>query len=250
MPTPFMHMAFAQRLMADPVLPGEVRNLLDSAWGTFLLGNIAPDARVSSGISRADTHFFEYGPVIDPSPGTAMLTRHIDLHRAAINNREKIAFVAGYLAHLAMDEVWCTDLLFPCFIQKPRWESQPVSIFMLHILLGYLDECDRQKLPDSDYDPLQTATPNAWLPFMSDEALVGWRDLIATQLAPGAESQTFEIFGKRIGLTAAEIAEFIHDETRMNSGLWEKLSPQQVELVGEAMYEAGRRAVLNYFAAE
>ena len=42
MPTPFMHMALAQRLIADPALPGATRDLLRASWGTFLLGSIAP----------------------------------------------------------------------------------------------------------------------------------------------------------------------------------------------------------------
>ena len=45
MPTPFMHMALAERLIADPVLPAGLRDLLVSNWGAFLLGSIAPDAR-------------------------------------------------------------------------------------------------------------------------------------------------------------------------------------------------------------
>ena len=69
MPTPFMHMALARRLIADPSLPTTIRDLVQSAWGAFLLGSIAPDARISSGLDRANTHFFEYQPVIDPPPG-------------------------------------------------------------------------------------------------------------------------------------------------------------------------------------
>ena len=84
MPTPFMHLAFAKRLISDKTLPGSAHALLEASWGAFLLGSIAPDARVSSGLERSQTHFFEYLPKIDPPPVDVMLTRHAELKRSAI----------------------------------------------------------------------------------------------------------------------------------------------------------------------
>src|SRR5258708_39750816 len=115
MPTPFMHMAFAERLIADPVLPAGVRDLLVSNWGAFLLGSIAPDARVSSGIDRVGTHFFEYVPHIDPSAVQVMMTRHPELAGISLSEGGRRAFIAGYVAHLMMDQILCTALLFPVF---------------------------------------------------------------------------------------------------------------------------------------
>ena len=83
MPTPFMHLAFAQRVIDDSALPMAYRETLTAPenWGAFLLGSVAPDARVSSGIRRADTHFFEYTPTIPVPPFTVMLERFPDCHR-------------------------------------------------------------------------------------------------------------------------------------------------------------------------
>jgi hypothetical protein len=86
MPTPFMHMALAHRMSIDPLVPTDIRSALQSHWGAFLLGQIAPDARVSSGLQRAQTHFFDYGPVIDPPATRAMLTKHPDLRCAHIHD--------------------------------------------------------------------------------------------------------------------------------------------------------------------
>src|SRR5436190_432123 len=121
MPTPFMHMALAHRLMGDASFPENHKALLQAAWGPFLLGSIAPDARVSSGISRVDTHFFDYTPVIDPPPVVTMLARHPYLKREHLENSDQLAFVAGYVAHLAMDEVWSANLLYPAFIADSAW---------------------------------------------------------------------------------------------------------------------------------
>ncbi len=81
-----MHMAFAERVIADEALPPDARAASDAHWGAFLLGNIAPDARVSSGIRRADTHFFEYTPMIAMPPITAMLAQYPALNRAIVGS--------------------------------------------------------------------------------------------------------------------------------------------------------------------
>src|SRR5882724_7305584 len=129
MPTPFMHMALAERLLADPALPPAEHDLLADHWGAFLLGSIAPDARVSSGLDRVSTHFFEYLPKVDPPAVTAMLTRHPDLRRDQIDDAGRVAFVAGYAAHLAMDQVWCTDLLFPAFFHSD-WADNSTKLLV------------------------------------------------------------------------------------------------------------------------
>ncbi len=242
-----MHIAFARRLIADPVLPVTVQTLLKTAWGPFLLGNIAPDARVSSGISREQTHFFEYAPTVTPPPIPVMFSQHPELKREAVTRPDQAAFVTGYVAHLAMDVVWCTDMLFPNFLQKPLWDTSQESLLMLHVLLAYLDEYDRRQIDNGDYSALHAAAPDHWLPFIGDDALVGWRDVVAIQLAPDARSQTFAIFGQRIAKTEAEIEALVHDEPWMHDKLWAKLPPEQVEAVREAMYTAGRTAALGYF---
>src|SRR5689334_2305202 len=186
MPTPFMHMALAERLLADPVLPQPIHDLLAENWGAFLLGSIAPDARVSSGLDRVSTHFFEYLPKVDPPAVSAMLKKHKALRRIQITDNAHLIFVAGYAAHLAMDEIWCTELLFPGFFDS-NWGDSATKLLVLHVLLSHLDRRDRQLLPDNHYGLLSSAAPNGWLPFIDDDALVVWRDTIASQLAPGAK---------------------------------------------------------------
>ncbi|MEP7285735.1 MAG: zinc dependent phospholipase C family protein [Chloroflexota bacterium] len=246
MPTPFMHIALAQRLISDAELPSNIRTLLTAEWGAFLLGGIAPDARVSSGMDRGSTHFFEYGPTINPPPVEAMLSHHPDLKRAALHDNTRAAFVAGYTAHLTVDAVWSTDLLYPIFVNGGDWAPQPTKFLVLHALLASLDRHDRQLLLPSDYDKLAVTTPNHWLPFMSDEALTVWRDTVASQLAPGAESLTTEILGKRVSLTAAELTAFIDDEAQMNHLTWANVPPDKLAVVEETMYTETRATVIAY----
>ena len=246
MPTPFMHLAFAQRVSVDEMLPSVARELITEEWGAFLLGNIAPDARVSSGIHRADTHFFEYEPVIAIPPATVMLTRFPELARASVNSEARAVFVAGYAAHLAMDEIWCIELLFPHFMRP--WDDQFSSFRMLHMLLGYLDERDYQSLPMAvQHAALSVATPDDWLPFIPDSALIEWRNLIAGQMPPAGISQTLEILSQRIRSSADDMRSFITDPEKMALHLWRNVPSGVVEAVETSMYTHARTTLIEYF---
>ncbi len=236
-----MHMALAERLSHDSDIPETIRRLLGAAWGAFLLGSIAPDARLSSGLERADTHFFRYGPVVDPPAVTAMLRRYGSLRREAIANDVQAAYVAGYAAHLAMDETWCVRLLFPYF----TLETLPERMRLFHMLIAYLDRRDRAKLTDTEYMALASAVPNRWLPFISDQGLIDWRDTIASQIAPAAPSRTLDILGQRVSMTASELAGLLDSEGQMEA-LWALVSPSQVASIEEAMYSGTRRTVVDY----
>lgn len=244
-----MHMALVNRLIDDASLPTATRTLLRSAWGAFLLGSVAPDARVSSGISRVDTHFFEYAPTIDPPPATAMLHRHPGLRRSAVvneNDKARLAFVAGYAGHLAMDEIWCVDMLFPYFVHQNGWTNSASAMLALHVLLSYLDERDLKQLPDGEHEHLVSAEPRDWLPFMPDDALRGWRDIVAAQLPPAGASRTLEILGKRIGMTVEDMTEFLASKTQMGEIVWANVPAERVAATEEAMYVAVRRTVIAY----
>lgn len=245
MPTPFMHMAVAHRLSQDTQVPATIRKDVEKAWGAFLLGNIAADARVSSGLQRADTHFFEYQEIIDPPATLTMLSRHPELRHGKVSAADQAAFVGGYLAHLVMDEVWCMDMLYPHFGRE--WSDSRTRFLMLHMLLCYLDERDYHTLPKSDYVPLHDAVPHHWLPFIGDPDLAVWRDLIAEQLAPEHDSRTYEILSKRILMPADEMAAFVHNEQRMNESLWQNVTPEIVAGVERTMYERARQVLIDYY---
>jgi hypothetical protein len=241
-----MHIAIAHRLSADEAVPLAVRRAILDSWGAFLLGNVAPDARVSSGLQRADTHFFEYQPVVDPPAAVVMLTQHTALRCVSAHDANHAAFVAGYVAHLAVDEVWCMDALYPLFA---GWGDSRTRFEMLHMLLGHLDERDFGSLPTtSDYEPLHEATPACWLPFMTDADLVTWRDLIADQLSPRGHNRTFDILSKRIGMTASEMATFTHDRGKMSAQLWAHVPYDQIQAVEQHMYDWARRVLIDYYA--
>ncbi|MBZ0288780.1 MAG: zinc dependent phospholipase C family protein, partial [Anaerolineae bacterium] len=131
MPTPFTHLETAQRLLRDPQVPAAARALLEAERSAFLLGQIAADARVNSGLLRTDTHFYHYDQPIIQHPWRVMLERHPALLQA--ETAAQRAFLAGYVAHLCVDEVWLMEMLKPHFGDRD-WAPQPTRFFILHIL--------------------------------------------------------------------------------------------------------------------
>ncbi len=241
MPTPFTHLHAAQRLLTDALLPAAARDLLAAERPAFLLGSVAADARVASG-RRADTHFYAYDEPLREHPWRAMLQQHPAL--CAPTSAAQRAFVAGYVAHLCMDEIWSLDMLAPYFAQG-TWLTASERFFMLHIILIYMDERDYCALAGWQRGALLAAQPADWLPFMPDAVLRGWRDFIAQQLPPG-RSQTLAVFGGRIQRAAADFRALLDSPAAMQANLWDHVPPSALAAVEARMYAFAREQMLAY----
>lgn len=91
--------------------PGSLRNLVRAAQPAYYAGAIAPDARVRNEAAREATHFYRFR---DSSTwGTAtrrLFAAYPELADPASLRESQAAFVAGYLTHLAADEVFVVRL--------------------------------------------------------------------------------------------------------------------------------------------
>lgn len=241
MPTPFTHLHAAQRLLADPLLPAATRDLLAAERPAFLLGSVAADARVPSG-RRADTHFYAYDEPLRDHPWRVMLQQNPALSPAC--GPAQRAFVAGYVAHLCMDEVWSLDMLAPYFAQG-EWLTPSERFFMLHVILIHMDERDYGLLDGWQREALLAAQPADWLPFMSDAILREWRDFIGGQLPPG-HSQTLDVFGGRIKRAPAEFRATLDSPATMQASLWDHVPLAALAAVEARMYTFAREQMQVY----
>ncbi|MCU0476087.1 MAG: zinc dependent phospholipase C family protein [Anaerolineae bacterium] len=234
MPTPFSHLAVAQRLLRDPSLPEAQRVVLAQHRPAFLLGSIAADARVEAGAPRSATHFYHYVQEMDDKPPwRIMMDAHPSLWTPDDAAHE--AFIAGYVAHLAMDEVWSRRMVAPYFVGG-GWGDQRQRFVMLHVILIVLDERDERTLEPWQAGSLAEAAPYAWLPFLSDAALRDWRDLIHAQICPGGHSQTLEIFGSRAGKTPEQLRALLDSEDDLHAKLWQHVPRPYLSQVEREMY--------------
>lgn len=239
-----MHLHAANRFFNDDSASDAVRNFLTMPdhLGAFLLGSVAPDARVSGGLKRVDTHFFDYAPTIHPHACDNMLETYPKLWQAEGAHR---AFVAGYLGHLAMDVIWAQDMLYPYFYAKD-WATGEIRYIMLHAMLSELDERDYRQWDANFHAHLATAKPDGWLAFMSDENLITWRDLIANQICEGCESLTLSVLGGRVAVGESGLRQIVSDPTRMDEELWEHVPRSALAEIEQAMYQSMSEWLAQY----
>ena len=147
MPTPFTHLVIARELLADPGLGPAARQALAAEWPAFLFGNIAPDAQTVSGQSREATHFFPVPLGGAPPAHERLFARHPDLARPDALPPAQAAFLAGYLAHLALDQLWVAEIFAPVFGERQTWGTFPERLYLHNALRAYWDAQDLGRLP-------------------------------------------------------------------------------------------------------
>ena len=206
MPTPIQHLVIADDVLADPALPPVARQVLAAQRGAFLFGTIAPDVQSVSGQTREATHFFTMPHTTDARPAHEILfAAHPSLAHTQDLAPEQAAFIAGYVSHLALDELWIAQVFTPYFGPEAEWDTFRERLLMHNVLRTWLDQCDQNRLGDDVSGTLARVEPRGWLPFVSDLHLHLWRDEITAELAPGATIHTAEVFAKRLQVPPAEI---------------------------------------------
>lgn len=246
MPTPFTHLEIAQRLLADEDLAQAERDLLRTHQPAFLLGSVAADARVAQG-GREATHFYEYDAPLHEHPWRTMVQQHPTLMQP--HSPAQRVFVAGYVAHLAVDEAWVLRMLRPYFVYGD-WGgvSRPDRFVALHLILTHMDERDYDHLSEHCGAVMRQAAVAAWLPFMPDEVLRDWRDFIASQVAPGGQSRTLEIFAPRVRLSPEQMRAMLDTQPTMQRYLWQHVPQSALAEVERQMYAFAREQMQIYLA--
>ncbi|HYO88593.1 MAG TPA: hypothetical protein VER79_08080, partial [Candidatus Limnocylindrales bacterium] len=209
--------AYARRLLDDALLPAPAAALLRDEYPAYLLGSITADGHSGAGLRREDTHFYAYDQPITAPLHERMLAAYPRL--ADVTEPAGRAFLAGYVGHLALDEVWTEGVTRPYFLDS-LWGTSSERFLMLNVLLLTLDERDRARLTPEMAEALNEAGHGNWLPFLPDAALLDWRNLIAGQLKPGAPSQTVPIISERTGLSQADIRALVTSPASLNERLW------------------------------
>ncbi|HSH05594.1 MAG TPA: hypothetical protein VLL52_23965 [Anaerolineae bacterium] len=234
MPTPFMHLDFAERIRGEAAMPPALGRLLDGAWGAFCLGNVAVDMSAMGEMTREATHFYHVEPSLtagrlEERPYEVMWRAHPALARAGEMSVGKAVFVAGYCVHLWFDMIWYNEVFRPYFLQGKGWRDLR-HLFTVHqVLLTYLDQLALARLGKVTRRALGVAEPKDWLPFASDASLMAWRDMIAEQLLPGRMSKTVEVYAARLKMTPDEFAAHLTSQTWLEQELFGRVPVAEVE---------------------
>lgn len=245
MPTPFTHLVTCLSLLDDLALPAEMREFLAQERNAFSLGSVIPDARLPDvEDSRAATHFYKYTEPMTDHPWRIMLTRHPALKQPT--SAAHRAFVAGYVAHLAMDEIWSLKMLVPYFADADWGDSLRARFFVLHLLLIDMDDRDYARLPTGTAAALHAADPANWLPFMPRSIIQKWQALIYDQIKPDGDPQTLVIFGERVRRSPEELRALVDDVGWMERELWQHVPRAALARVEVEMRDHARTALRCY----
>ena len=191
MPTLPAHIDLARRA-AIQISVSEI----DNNRGYFLLGSTAPDMRA---ITKRPRHEYHFGTLDFDQIGdgvVTMLANHPHL-KGLENNDPGLAFMAGYVSHIVLDESWIFDVYRPNFGNYKTLNEGA----RLQVLDGALQlELDRRvRAPLSQsIAEIENATLPLGLGFLSDQAISDWRKWVIEFLGHSFSWDRLRFMARRI----------------------------------------------------
>jgi len=228
-----MHLALAEEILQGDGFSPAISRLLIQQRGPFLLGNTAPDVQTVSEQRRDETHFYAIPRTTDCPAYETLFAAHPSLALVERLPPAQAAFVAGYIAHLLLDELWLDGVFLRYFWGD--WGTRREQSFLHNVLRTWMDRRDQQRLNGSVAAALRRAEPRGWLPFVSDEHLRAWRDWLAEQLGPGRTVQTAEVFAQRMGVSAEEVEAVLGSPQQMEERVFRRIPRAALQ----SFYDAG-----------
>ena len=172
MPNPPTHMDLAQEAAARLGHP-----TLDAYMGHFLLGSTSPDARSLARRGREEYHF---APLSFESVGAGvagLFNAHPRLRSAPDGGDPTRAFVAGYVSHLVLDEVWIVEMFRACFGNPEIFEDEARGLVFDRAMQLELDRLAEPAMA-SALPLVAEATKAVGMGFIPSETLEEWRGFV------------------------------------------------------------------------
>ncbi len=241
MPNAATHLVAAWDLL-DRAVPARAPD----ARAAFLLGVITPDVKAISGATREATHFYTIPPD-DVSATRAMLSGHPSLASCRALAPTHAAFIAGYLSHLVMDEVWLHDIVMPyIYVDRAQWGPSHPRFRLYSYLMVYLERQSAGHLVDEAPRLLLRAEPDNWLPFVHDRFLRAWRDQVAEQITVGGADLVTRYFAEMNGMMMEEMASITSSEARMAEVVYPIVPLAHIEAFRQRTRERSLETIAGY----
>jgi len=199
-----------------------------------MLGHTAPDVKTVSGQKREESHFYTIPRTSDRPAYLALFDTRPELARADALSPSQAAFIAGYVAHLLLDELWLDDVFQRYFLQD--WGPLEERLFLHNVLRTWVDLRDQARLDGTMAQALEQAEPDDWLPFVDDEYLRRWRDWLVEQLTTGHRMETAKVLADRMGVPAAEVEAVVQSSEQMERRVFQHFPRSAMEAFRERGY--------------
>lgn len=189
---------------------------LERQRAEYLLGCAAPDIRYLTHQPREHTHFFSLDKLEPQDSLAAMFAAHPVLAEGRKLDHATRAFMAGYISHLATDEVWICEVFRPFFGQGSLWAQEPLVQALDRLLQAELDRRERRdaRLSQEREAHLRASTSKVAVPFLAHEDLERWREQTCRAVVREASLESLqrflEVFLRNVlRLEGAALAEFL-----------------------------------------
>lgn len=172
------HLAFHMSVARD--LAEELQNsIIEADRGAYYLGSTGPDMHVLRGTDRHASHFFDLDYAGTQDSVELFFRVYQDLRDPDRLNEGTAAFVAGYLTHLVIDEVWITDIYRPFFGPESSLGGDARANIMDRVLQYDLELQQRgEKAAMEEIQESLIASPlDIQVEFADDATLRQWRDV-------------------------------------------------------------------------
>ena len=197
------HLTFHLSVARD--LANLVRNpVIDSDRGAFYLGCTGPDMRILSRADRMSSHYFDLDCLEEQNATQSFFAVHGDLKDPAKLDGTTAAFVAGYLTHLVIDEVWITDIYRPFFGPDSPLGGDARANVLDRVLQYELDLQRRLDRPVMEEVRLQllAASLAVHVGFIDEAILPRWRDVVVDMVSRPPDWERFVRTASRFLATA------------------------------------------------
>ncbi|MBK8902304.1 MAG: hypothetical protein IPM53_14045 [Anaerolineaceae bacterium] len=227
-------------------LQAKLAATLAAEWPAFYLGSVAPDVNAISPLPRRETHFYRVPPDEAEMAYPTMLARYPQLNNVAEMSPAQAMFVAAYSAHLLLDLVWLRQIVYPFFYLPTHLGDRQQRELTHFILLTYLDTIALRALPETAEATLAAANPHQWVPFIADDILRDWQEMLVAQLAPNAPVKTIEIYAGRLGMSAEAFAANLQNPDWMQAQVFDKIPVAEVQAVLQRAVAPSLELITHY----
>ena len=149
--------------------------------GNYLLGSTIPDVHViTKSLSRQETHFFDLNGESEEGSIDSFIETHPELSQGSRLSQITKATVAGYLSHLATDELWITDVYRPFFGPTSTLGKDPQANLLDRALQREMEERERADpiARDDILSLFQNPLPVDDLGFIDGDTLKRWQGFV------------------------------------------------------------------------
>lgn len=248
MPPVCLHTAIAKDVADRLCLP-----VLDDERGSLYLGSTAPDIRILTRWERQRTHFFDIHCFEEQSSVSAFLEANPALAKPASLDPSTVAFVAGYITHLVMDETWINTVYRPFFGERSPLGGTLRANIMDRALQFSLDSERRsdKELMRHVLEAVMRSGAEPGIGFIDGETLRRWHEIIVGLVSSEPDWDRFRRGARRhLQEFGLDVGDELEELTRSLPDLVEEslryLSRERVQAFLEASLRACLEAAKEY----